>query len=119
MNFNIFTFLNLSGLYIQALRMYTVNRVPRKGQMRILKKEAEGGLTIADWHGGFVGSSKNGSDKHFHAWFERCPCCRGAFDFGVEVFGYELVAYNDGDSCELEATIEDLQQDMATFPTIS
>ena len=81
--------------------------------MRILKREVEGGFTIADWHGGFIGISKSGQGwRKVSAWFERCPCCEGAFDLTVEFLGFELMAYNDGGPCELEAYVEDFQQEM-------
>lgn len=81
--------------------------------MRILKREAEGGITIIDWHGGFLGVSKNGHNwRHFRAWFDNCPCCKGAFDLGIEAFGFELMAYNDGGPCELEEYYEDIQHEL-------
>jgi hypothetical protein len=87
--------------------------------MRLLKKEAEGGITIADWHGGFIGIVKNGNRlSHFRVWNESCPCCKGAFDMGIELLGFEFIAYNDGDSCEFEAYIEDFQQDMAGIQAV-
>jgi hypothetical protein len=87
--------------------------------MRLLKREDEGGLTIADWHGGFIGIVKNGHGLgHFRVWNERCPCCKGAFDVGIEALGFEFIAYNDGDSCELEAYIEDYQQDLAGIQAV-
>jgi hypothetical protein len=87
--------------------------------MRFLKKEAEGGLTIADWHSGFIGVVKNGhSLRHVDAWYESCPCCKGAYDIGLEILGFEIIAYNDADSCELEATVEDFQQDLVGFQPV-
>ena len=81
--------------------------------MRILKKEAEGGLTIADWHGGFIGVNKSGNDwRQISAWYESCPCCKGAFDFTFEMLGFELMAYNDGGLCELEVYMEEPEEEV-------
>ena len=81
--------------------------------MRILKREVEGGVTLADWHGGFIGISKSGNSwRHVGAWYESCPCCKGAFDLTIELFGFEIMAYNDGGPCELEAYMGDYQQDL-------
>jgi hypothetical protein len=76
--------------------------------MRILKREVEGGVTLADWHGGFIGISKSKKSwRHVDAYYENCPCCKGAFDLTIELFGFEIMAYNDGGPCLLEALFED------------
>jgi hypothetical protein len=83
----------------------------RKAIMRLFRREVEGGFTLIDWHGGFVGINKTGKNwRHVDAWYESCPCCKGAFDLAIELFGYELAAYNDGGPCELEAFFEDFEK---------
>jgi hypothetical protein len=86
--------------------------------MRFLRREAEGGLTIAEWYGGFAGVCLNGhSRKKLEVSIERCPCCRGAFDIRIEIFGLELMAYNDGGPCEWETVLE-LSEDQAAASQI-
>jgi hypothetical protein len=111
--------LDFSVIYLRLLGVFAAERLQRKGMMRILKREVEGGITIADWHGGFVGISKSGHGlRQAGAWLERCPCCQGAFDLTVEFLGFEFMAYNDGGTCELEGYVEDYQQDMTTIQPI-
>jgi hypothetical protein len=113
MSTNYSYFLNFSVIHLQLLGILAVHRLQRKGTMRLLKREAEGGFTIADWHGGFIGFSKsNQSWRHVNAWYDSCPCCKGAFDLTIEILGLEFMAYNDGGPCELEAYVEDYQQEM-------
>ena len=79
--------------------------------MRILKREVEGGVTLADWHGGFIGLSRSGNGlRHIDAWYESCPCCKRAFDFSIELLGFQLMIYNEGGPCELQAFLEDFQE---------
>jgi hypothetical protein len=111
--------LHFSVIHLRQLSILANNRLLRKGTMRILKREVEGGITIADWHGGFIGISRSRQGwRKASAWFERCPCCEGAFDLTVEFLGLELMAYNDGGSCELEAYVEDFQHDMTSIQPI-
>ena len=103
--------LNFSVIHLQLLGKLAVQRLQRKAIMRFLKREDEGGVTLADWHGGFVGINKSGSGwRHLDAWYESCPCCKGAFDLTIELLGFEFMAYNDGGPCELEAFWEDFEQ---------
>ena len=103
--------LNFSVIHLQLLGILAVHRLQRKAIMRFLKREDEGGITLADWHGGFIGINKSANGlRHVDAWYESCPCCKGAFDLSIEVLGIEFMVYNDGGPCELQAFYEDFER---------
>jgi hypothetical protein len=75
--------------------------------MRLFSMEAENSLTIVDWEDGFIGlSRKHGARKPFGFQLERWRCCPGSFECSIELFGWMLVAYNEGGPCHLEEFIE-------------
>jgi len=68
-----------------------------------MRRDAEGGFTLADWGEGFVGISKSLSGfRPFRYSFERWSCCQGAFELTLEIMGLMIFAYNEGGPCEQE-----------------
>ena len=79
--------------------------------MRLFRREAEGGFTVADWDDGFVALCRNEARTGvLNFQFERWACCPGAFELNVELFGLMFVVYNEGGPCKLEAFLEDLDE---------
>ena len=103
--------LDLSIIHLPLLGMLTAHRLQRKATMRFLKKKAEGGVTLMDWNGGFIGISRSGRGwLQFRASYENCSCCKKAFDLSLEVLGFQLMVYNDGGPCEQKAFLLDFQE---------
>jgi hypothetical protein len=79
--------------------------------MRLFRREAEGGFTIADWDDGFVGLNRNEARTGvFGFQFERWTCCPGAFELNIELLGLLFVVYSEGGPCQLEAFLDDLEE---------
>ena len=88
--------------------------------MRLFSMEAEDSLTIVDWQDGFLGlSRKQGDRKPFGFQLERWRCCPGSFECSIELFGWMLVAYNEGGPCHLEEFIEIAQEPVAEIAKAS
>jgi hypothetical protein len=86
-------------------------RGKRRNVMRLFKREAEGGFTIADWDDGFVGLNRNEVRTGvFGFQFERWTCCPGAFELNIELFGLMFVFYSEGGPCQLEAFLDEVDE---------
>ena len=76
--------------------------------MRLFRKEADGGFTLAEWDDGFVALSRNEARRSlFRFEFERWTCCPGAFELDIELFGLMFVLYGEGGPCQLEAFLDE------------
>jgi hypothetical protein len=79
--------------------------------MRLFRREAEGGFTIADWDDGFIGLNRNEARTGvFGFQFERWNCCPGAYELNIKLFGLMFVVYNEGGPCQLEAFLDDVDE---------
>ena len=86
--------------------------------MLLLRRDGEGGFTLAEWENGFVGLYENKPNPRvFHFNFTRWPCCSGGFELTLELLGFTLFAFNEGDYCEMEMLVEDVEPSFIDIET--